>query len=325
MGLTVFDEDFGGFVPGVEVRGHLESVGSGIIKYEVVPFSYFIDGTVPGEGIGLADIADDGITPGLAVGIADVVDTMIGIVEHGADKVVEATVDADEGGGIGCLDDIDLSDEVAGFADEELAGLEPNLQGTAAGIGMTFEGLGYFLGEQLDIGFRVAVFIRDFEPAAKVDEFQVIEPGDQIEEDLDAFDEDVGIYDLAACMDMEIGYFQLIFFDEAQHLFDLVDGDAELAFIMTGGDLEIAACHDARAKPDANGMGRAEFPAEFFEVREAIDVDDDTEGLGLFDLVEADAIGGIEYPFRREAGMEGELHFIDGAAIDVCAEIADVP
>jgi hypothetical protein len=223
------------------------------------------------------------------------------------------------------LDDIDLGDEVAAFADEEFTRFEPNLQGAAAGIGVTFEGFGYFLGEQLDIRFRVAVFIRDFEPAAEVDEFQVIEPGDQIEEDLDAFDEDVGIYDLAACMNVEIGYFQLIFFDETQHLFDLVDGDAELAFIMTGGDLEIAACHDVRAETHADGIGPAEFSAEFLQVRKTIDVDDDTEGLCLFDLVEADAIGGIEHSFRREACMEGKLHFIHGAAVDVCTEIANVP
>jgi len=91
------------FVPGVEVGGHLEPVSAGVIKYEVVPFSYFIDGAIPGEGVGLADIADDGIVLGLAVGVADVIDTMIGIVEHRTDEVVEAAVDADKGGGIGCL------------------------------------------------------------------------------------------------------------------------------------------------------------------------------------------------------------------------------
>ncbi len=255
VGLTVFDEDFSGFVPGVEVGGHLESVSTGVIKYEVVSFSYFVDGAVPGEGVGFADIADDGIAFRLAIGIADIVDTMISIVEHGADEVVEAAVDADEGGGIGCLDDVDFRDEVAAFADEEFTRLEPNLQGAAAGIGMAFEGLGYLLRQLLDIRFRVAVFVRDFEPAAEVDEFQVIEPGDQIEEDVDAFDEDVGIYDLAACMDVKIGHFELVLVDEVKDFVDLVNGDAEFAFVMTGRDLEVAAGHDIGTQTDADGIG----------------------------------------------------------------------
>jgi hypothetical protein len=70
---------------------------------------------------------------------------MIGIVEHRTDEVVEAAVDADKGGGIGCFDDVDLGDEVAAFADQEFTGLEPNLQWAAAGIRMAGEGGGYLL------------------------------------------------------------------------------------------------------------------------------------------------------------------------------------
>ena len=67
VSLTVFDKDFGGFVPGVEVGGHLETIGAGIAKDEVVPFADFADAAVPGEGVGLADIADDGIAARFAV------------------------------------------------------------------------------------------------------------------------------------------------------------------------------------------------------------------------------------------------------------------
>jgi hypothetical protein len=177
----------------------------------------------------------------------------------------------------------------------------------------------------LDIGFRVAVFVRDFEPAAEVDEFQVIEPGDEIEEDGDAFDEDIGIYDLAACMDVEIGHFEVVLVDEVEDFVDLVDGDAEFALIMTGGDLEIAASHDVGAEADTDGIGPAEFPAEFLQVGEAVDVDDDTKGLRFFYLVETDAVRGVEHPFRREAGMEAKPHFIHRAAVHVSADIADIP
>ncbi len=48
-----------------------------------------------------------------------------------------------------------------------------------------------------------------------------------------------------------------------------------------------------------------EFLTEFLQVGQTVDIDDDTQGLCLFDLVEAYSVGGIQHPFRREAGMEG--------------------
>ena len=36
-----------------------------------------------------------------------------------------------------------------------------------------------------------------------------------------------------------------------------------------------------------------EFRAEFFQVGQAVDIDDDAQVLGFFDLFESDAVGGI--------------------------------
>ena len=126
-GGTVFDEDFGGFIPGVEIRGHFKTIGAGVAEDEIISFVDFIDGTVPGKGVGFADIADDGITFGRPVGIADILDTMIGIVEHRPDEVIESAVDADKRGSIRFFYDIHLSDEVTAGADQEFTGFEPDL------------------------------------------------------------------------------------------------------------------------------------------------------------------------------------------------------
>ncbi len=61
MGLAVLYKHFGWFIAGVEIGGHLETVGAGVVKDQVIALAHFVDGAIPGEGIGLADIADDGI------------------------------------------------------------------------------------------------------------------------------------------------------------------------------------------------------------------------------------------------------------------------
>lgn len=126
-GLTIFDEDFRGFIPGIEIRGHFKTVGAGVAEDKIVSLADFVDGTVPGKGVSFADIADDGITFGCSVGIADIFDTMIGIVEHRPDEVIESAVDADKRGGIRLFYDIHLSNEVTAGADQEFTGFEPDL------------------------------------------------------------------------------------------------------------------------------------------------------------------------------------------------------
>ncbi len=98
---------------------------------------------------------------------------------------------------------------------------------------------------------------------------------DQVEEDLDTFYEDIGVNDLTAGMDVEVGDVKIILFYQGQDLIGLVDGNTEFTFIVAGGDLEVAAGHDVWAQPDTDGIGMAEFAAEFFQVREAVDVDND--------------------------------------------------
>ncbi len=102
-GLAILYKHFGWLIAGIEIGGHLETVGAGVVKDKIITFTNFVDGAGPGEGIGLADIADDGILFWRAAGVADIFDAMIGVVEHGADQVVETAVDAYEGGGIGSL------------------------------------------------------------------------------------------------------------------------------------------------------------------------------------------------------------------------------
>ena len=126
-GFPVFDEDFGRFIPGVKIRGHFKTIGAGVAEDEIISFADFVDSTVPGKGVGFADIADDGIAFGRSVRVADILDTMIGVVEHRPDEVIESAVDADKGGGVRLFYDIHFSDEVTAGADEEFTGFEPDL------------------------------------------------------------------------------------------------------------------------------------------------------------------------------------------------------
>src|ERR1700733_10393279 len=187
-------------------------------------------------------------------------------------------------------------------------------------------GKGFFdlLGQECDVGARVAILIGDLEAAAEVDELQLRESRDQVEEDADALYKDIDIADLATGMDMQVGNMEVIFIDELEDLVDLLDGDAELALVMTGRDLEVAACHDVGAEPDADRIGMTEFLAKLFKVRKAVDIDDDAQRPGLFDLFKGDAIGGVEDAFFGEAGMEGQPDLVYAAAVDIGAEAADV-
>ncbi len=87
---------------------------------------------------------------------------------------------------------------------------------------------------------------------------------DEVEKDPDAFDEYLDVLDLAAGMDMEVVNFEVIFPDEIKDKFDLVDGDSEFGFVMTGRDLEVAAGHNVGAEPYPNGVGRAKSLGRIF-------------------------------------------------------------
>ncbi len=248
---------------------------------------------------------------------------MIGVVEHRPDQVVETTVDAHERSGGGLLDHIDPGDEETAFADQEFAGLEPDLEGPSAGVGVAGESLFDLLGQQFDIGLDVAGLDGDLEPAAQVDEFEFGEMRDDVEEYPDAAYEDVDVGDLAAGMDMKVTDAELVSFYEGQDPVDLVDRYAELAFVVTGGNFKITARQDIGSQSDADGITMSISRAKLFQVGQAIDIYDDPQVAGFGDLVETDAVGGIEYALRGEAGVEGEPDLVDGATVDICAEGAD--
>src|SRR5882672_4988937 len=142
--------------------------------------------------------------------------------------------------------------------------------------------------------------------------------GDDIEKDLYAFYEYIHILDLAARVDMEIGYVQVVCFYQGEDLVDLVYGDAKLAFVVTGRDLQITPCHDIGTQTDAYRIAVSVMLAELLQVGQAVDIDDHAQATGFDDLFEGDAIGGIEDPFRGKAGLQGQFYFVDAAAVDIC-------
>ena len=54
------------------------------MKNEEIAYSDFVDGSIPGEGIGFANVANYGIEAFVAFGVAKVFDVVIGVVEHGS-------------------------------------------------------------------------------------------------------------------------------------------------------------------------------------------------------------------------------------------------
>jgi len=85
---------------------------------------------------GLAVVSDDGIVFWRARGVADVLDPMICIVEHGPDEMVEPAVDADEGAAPVSLRTLTFVMKYPHSLTRNLPGLEPDLQGAAAGVGV---------------------------------------------------------------------------------------------------------------------------------------------------------------------------------------------
>ena len=324
MRLSVLDHHFRRFEAGVEIGGHFESIGAGIIEGKIVAFADFIDGAGPGEGIRFADITYDRVLFRRTVGVADIFDPMVGIVEHRADQVIEAAVDADECRSCRLFDHIHLGDEIAGFAHEEFAGFEPYLKGSSSRIGVIGECLFDGRGQQGNIRLYIAVLVGNLEAAAQIDEFQFFEMRDDIEKDFDAFDKNFNVLDFAARMDVEIRNVQIVLLNDLQHLIDLIDGNAKLAFIVASRNLQVAAGHDIGAEADTNWVAVTELLTEFFEIGETVDIDGNPERLGFLDFVEANAVRGIQYPGGGKAGMESQFHLIDAAAVDICSDLADI-
>lgn len=322
VGLAIHHEHLGRLKPRVEIGRHFKTISPGIAEYQAIPFPHLTEGTVPGKGVGFANVTNHGIFLQRPGRIADVLYVVIGIVEHGTDEVVETAVHTYEGGGGGLFDHIDLCHKVAAFTHQEFTGLEPYLQGPAAGIGMGSECFAYLLCQQVDIGFHIPFLVGHFKTTTQVDKLQLFKVGYYIKQYFNAFYKNIHILDLTAGMDVKIADTQVVFFDDCQYLVDLVDGDTKLTFIVTGRYLEVAACHDVGAQPKPYGIGMPIGLAKFVEVGQAIDIDDDAQFFGLGNLAEGNTIGSIQDPFRWEAGMQGQFGFIDGAAVYIGAERA---
>src|ERR1700753_345834 len=61
MRFTFFYQHLCRLIPGIEIGGHFESVGAGIMKDEKIAFADLIDRSVPGKGIRLTNIPDNRI------------------------------------------------------------------------------------------------------------------------------------------------------------------------------------------------------------------------------------------------------------------------
>ena len=101
---------------------------------------------------------------------------------------------------------------------------------------------------------------------AEVDKLQLLELRYQVEKNVDTFYEYLYIFDLAACVDVQVGDMEIVFFYQKQDLVGLIDGDAEFAFVMPCADLEIAAGHDIGAEPHSYRVAMPIGLAKFFEI-----------------------------------------------------------
>lgn len=116
VALALVPKDFGRAVTRVVVGGHGETVSTGVVETEDIAFVDFVDPAVGSKGVGLADVADHRVETFAAFGITEVFNMVLGVVEHGSDKVVESGVNLGKDGGGGLFDHVDFCQEKAGLA-----------------------------------------------------------------------------------------------------------------------------------------------------------------------------------------------------------------
>jgi len=196
--FAVDNQHFSRSVARVVVRGHGEAVGAGILEAKQVADVQRVDLAVPAEGVGFADVSHDSVNLGSAQRVADVEDVVVGLVEHGADHVVEAAVHASEDRGSGLLDDVGARQEVAGLADQVFARLEHQGQVFSHFLAKLVELLAHHLPKLRDVRFDVLGFVLDLEAAAEVDVLELVEFPGHVEEDVRSGLEDVHVEDVGA-------------------------------------------------------------------------------------------------------------------------------
>src|SRR3569833_2254159 len=64
---------------------------------------------------------------------------------------------------------------------------------------------------------------------------------------------------------------------------------------------------------------------ELFQVGQAVDVDDDAQVPGFDDLFKSNPIGRIQDPVGGKPCLDGQLDLVDGAAVDIGAQLIDIP
>ena len=318
--FSLMEHHFGRAGAAVVVARHRVPVGARVEEAEDVAFAHFADAPVPREGVGFADVAHHGVDARGALRIADVDDVMVAVVEHRADEVVEAAVDAHEHRGGGLLDDVRLHEEVACLADEELAGLEPQLEVAPVFLAEFVEARGELLAERFNIGLNIVWLIGDFEAAAEVNELEVFEMLCGFEQHVGTAQEHVHIEDVAAGVHVQPVHFDARGLHDALHVAKLVDADAELAVYMPGGDFRVAAREDVRVDADAHGHGVAIDMPELVEDADVVNVDVHSVLDCFFDFVNAHAVGGVNDFFGREACAQADFDFFNGDGIQPSPE-----
>ena len=114
-------------------------------------------------------------------------------------------------------------------------------------------------------------------------------------------------------------------FLDSLHVRELVDGNAEFRVYMPGRNLIVATRLNMRIDADKNRIAAAKTIAKLLQHGKVIYIQMNAELLGFQYFRKSDAIGRIQYPVRREAGMQSKLCFINADAIQRSAELTHVP
>ena len=98
---------------------------------------------------------------------------VIRLIEHRANKVIQARIDAGKNGGGGCFHHVRFHQEVPSFADKKLAGLKHQLKVAAVRFAELAEARTELFTKVFDIGSNAAFFIGHLETGAKVEVVQI--------------------------------------------------------------------------------------------------------------------------------------------------------
>src|SRR5262245_9356316 len=116
---------------------------------------------------------------------------------------------------------------------------------------------------------------------------------DKIEQHFNTFYKYIGIFDIAAGMDMQVSDMNIVLLYYREYLIQLLNRDTKLTFIVTGGDLQITSRYDIRAKSYTDRVIVTIFLSKLFQVGQAVNIDIQAKAYRFFDLIKADTIGSV--------------------------------